>query len=269
PEYYPTRSERRILERHAGEIVRTSGASELVELGSGAATKTRLLLDAMADQGCLDLYVPFDVSEAMVAEVARGFTTLYPGLRVHGLVGDFLAHLGEIPAGGRRLAAFLGGTIGNLRPPEAAAFLERLAARLDPGDWFLLGTDLIKDPAVIEAAYNDSAGVTAEFNRNILRVLNRVAGGDFDPEGFRHRAFYDRELHRIEMRLVAERAHRVRLEELALELELAAGEELLTEVSVKYDRAGARELLAEAGFELTGWYTDPDGLFGLSLARRL
>lgn len=268
PEYYPTRSERRILERHAGEIVRESGASELVELGSGAATKTRLLLDAMAEQDRLDLYVPFDVSEAMVAQVARRYTELYPGLRVHGVVGDFLVHLGEIPAGGRRLAAFLGGTIGNLEPPEAGAFLGRLAASLDPGDSLLLGTDLIKDPAVIEAAYNDAAGVTAEFNRNILRVLNRVAGGDFDPEAFRHRAFYHRELHRIEMRLVAERDQRVRLEELALELELAAGEELLTEVSVKYDRAGTRELLAEAGFELTGWYTDPDGLFGLSLARR-
>lgn len=269
PEYYPARSERRILERHAGEIVRSSGASELVELGSGAATKTRLLLDAMAGQDRLDLYVPFDVSEAMVAEVAQRFTELYPGLRVHGLVGDFLAHLGEIPAGGRRLAAFLGGTIGNLEPVEAGAFLGRLATSLDPGDALLLGTDLIKDPARLEAAYNDAAGVTAEFNRNILRVVNRVAGGDFDPEAFRHRAFYDRELHRIEMRLVAERSQRVRLEELDLELSLGPGEELLTEVSVKYDRTGARELLASGGFELSGWYTDPDGLFGLSLARRL
>lgn len=269
PEYYPTRTERSILERHAGEIVRASGASELVELGSGAATKTRLLLDAMAVEGRLELYVPFDVSEAMVAEVARRLTRTYPRLRVHGLVGDFLVHLGEIPAGGRRLAAFLGGTIGNLEPPAARAFLGRLAASLDPGDSLLLGTDLIKDPSVIEAAYNDAAGVTAEFNRNVLRVVNRVAEGDFEPDAFRHRAFYHRELHRIEMRLVAERAQRVCLEELGLELELAAGEELLTEVSVKYDRAGARELLAASGFEPTGWYADPDGLFGLSLARRV
>jgi L-histidine N-alpha-methyltransferase len=145
----------------------------------------------MAEAGSLDPYVPFDISGEMVARVARRFAELYPGLRVHGLVGDFLAHLGEIPAGGRRLAAFLGGTIGNFQPAEAAAFLARLAASFDPGDSLLLGTDLVKDPATLEAAYDDAAEVTAEFNRNILRVVNRLAGGDFDPDAFRHRAFYD------------------------------------------------------------------------------
>lgn len=269
PEYYPTRAERAILERHAGEIVRASGCSELVELGSGAATKTRLLLDAMAEAGTLELYVPFDVSEEMVARVARELTEHYPGLRVHGVVGDFMTHLGKIPEGGCRLAAFLGGTIGNLQPEDARAFLARLARRLDPGDGLLLGTDLIKDPAVIEAAYDDAAGVTAEFNKNILRVVNRLTGGDFDPDSFRHRAFYDRERHRIEMRLVAERAQQVRLPALDLTLELREGEEILTEISTKYDRPKVETLLERAGFELERWYTDPDGLFALSLARRV
>lgn len=269
PEYYPTRAERAILERHAEEIVRVSGASELVELGPGAATKTRLLLDAMAEAGSLELYVPFDVSGEMVARVARELAEHYPGLRVHGVVGDFMTHLGKIPEGGRRLAAFLGGTIGNLQPDAARAFLARLARRLDPGDALLLGTDLIKDPAVIEAAYDDPAGVTAEFNRNILRVLNRLTEGDFDPEAFRHRAFYDPEHHRIEMRLVSTRPQSVRLPGLDLTLELAEGEEILTEISTKYDRPKVEALLERAGFEPGRWYTDPDGLFALSLARRV
>ncbi|HEX6199477.1 MAG TPA: L-histidine N(alpha)-methyltransferase [Thermoanaerobaculia bacterium] len=269
PEYYPTRAERAILERHAGEIVRASGCSELVELGPGAATKTRLLLDAMAEAGTLELYVPFDVSEEMVARVARRFTELYPGLRVHGVVGDFMAHLGKVPEGGCRLAAFLGGTIGNLLPEDARAFLARLARRLDPGDGLLLGTDLIKDPAVLEVAYDDAAGVTAEFNRNILRVVNRLTGGDFDPRAFRHRAFYDEALHRIEMRLVAERPQEVHLPALDLALELREGEEILTEISTKYDREKVEALLERTGFELERWYTDPDHLFALSLARRV
>lgn len=269
PEYYPTRAERAILERHAGEIVRASGCSELVELGPGAATKTRLLLDAMEEAGSLDLYVPFDVSEEMVARVARQFADHYPGLRVHGVVGDFMTHLGKVPEGGCRLAAFLGGTIGNLLPEDAQAFLARLARRLDPGDGLLLGTDLIKDPAVIEAAYDDPAGVTAEFNRNILRVVNRLTGGDFDPEAFRHRAFYDTDRQRIEMRLVSERPQEVHLPGLGLTLGIREGEEILTEISTKYDREKVAALLERTGFELERWYTDPDGLFALSLARRV
>jgi L-histidine N-alpha-methyltransferase len=269
PEYYPTRAERAILERHAGEIVRASGCSELVELGSGAATKTRLLLDAMAEAGTLELYVPFDVSEEMVARVARELAEHYPGLRVHGVVGDFMAHLGKVPEGGCRLAAFLGGTIGNLLPEDARAFLARLARRLDPGDGLLLGTDLIKDPAVIEAAYDDAAGVTAEFNRNILRVVNRLTGGDFDPQAFRHRAFYDEALHRIEMRLVAERPQEVHLPALDLTLDIQEGEEILTEISTKYDREKVEALLQRSGFQPERWSTDPDHLFALSLARRV
>jgi L-histidine N-alpha-methyltransferase len=269
PEYYPTRAERAILERHAGEIVRASGCSELVELGPGAATKTRLLLDAMAEAGTLELYVPFDVSEEMVARVARELAEHYPGLRVHGVVGDFMAHLGKVPEGGCRLAAFLGGTIGNLLPEDARAFLARLARRLDPGDGLLLGTDLIKDEAVLEAAYDDAAGVTAEFNRNILQVVNRLTGGDFDPQAFRHRAFYDQERHRIEMRLVAERPQEVRLPALDLTLDIQEGEEILTEISTKYDREKVEALLQRTGFQLERWYTDPQDLFALSLARRV
>jgi len=269
PEYYPTRTERSILEYRADDIVRASGASELVELGSGAATKTRILLDAMEEAGTLDLYVPFDVSEAMVARVARELADLYPTLHVHGVVGDFLSHLGEIPEGGQRLAAFLGGTLGNLAPAEARAFLRQVSASLDPGDSFLLGTDLVKDPAVIEAAYNDSAGVTAEFNRNILRVVNDLTGGDFDPGGFEHRAFYDPEHAWIEMRLVSLREQAVRLPGLDLAFTLARGEEILTEISAKFDRPRVEALLAETGFALTAWYMDPHELFALSLARRV
>lgn len=269
PEYYPTRTERAILEYRAAEIVRASGASELVELGSGAATKTRILLDAMEEAGTLELYVPFDVSEVMVARVAGELTRDYPTLRVHGVVGDFLAHLGEIPEGGRRLAAFLGGTLGNLTPEESREFLGQVSASLDPGDSFLLGTDLVKDPAVIEAAYNDAAGVTAEFNRNILRVVNDLTGGDFDPDAFEHRAFYDRERAWIEMRLVSSREQAVRLPALDLAFTLAAGEEILTEISAKFDRERLATLLGETGFELVAWYTDPRELFALSLARRV
>lgn len=272
PEYYPTRTERGILERRAGEIARRSGASDLVELGSGAATKTRILLDAMDEEGTLEAYVPFDVSEAMVRRVARQLAAAYPRLRVHGVVGDFLAHLGEVPRppdGGRRLAIFLGGTIGNLTPEQSKEFLAQVSESLDPGDFLLLGTDLVKDPAVIEAAYNDSAGVTAEFNRNALSVVNRLTGGDFDPAGFRHRAFYDPEHHRVEMRLVSTREQTVTLPELDLALDFAPGEEILTEISTKFDRPRVAAMLADAGFELTDWLTDDDELFALSLARKI
>ena len=272
PEYYPTRTERGILERRAGEIARRSGASELVELGSGAATKTRILLDAMDEAGTLEVYVPFDVSEAMVRRVARELAEDYPRLRVHGVVADFLSHLGEVPRlheGGRRLALFLGGTIGNLTPEQSKEFLRQVSASLDRGDFLLLGTDLVKDPAVIEAAYDDSAGVTAAFNLNALSVVNRLTGGDFDPAGFRHRAFYDTERHRIEMRLVSTREQTVTLPELDLALDFAPGDEILTEISTKFDRPRVEAMLAEAGFELIDWLTDPDELFALSLARKI
>ncbi len=269
PEYYPTRTERALLESHATEIVEESGAEELVELGSGAATKTELLLDAMEAAGRLRLYVPFDVSHTMVEQVAHRLAERYPELEVHGLVGDFLGHLGKVPVGGRRLAALLGGTIGNLYPGQARRFLTGVAESLAPGDCFLLGTDLIKPVAVLEAAYNDARGVTAEFNRNILRVVNRLTEGDFDPEAFRHRAFFNVQDHRIEMRLVSARDQTVHLPALELEIEIAAEEEILTEISTKFDRPKAETLLAASGFELVHWYTDAENRFALSLSRRV
>ena len=268
PEYYQTRTEGALLAAVADRIVAASRAEELVEIGSGAATKTRILLDAMERAGTLRLYVPLDVSEGTVRRVAEELIAEYPGLEVHGIVADFMTHLNRLPEGGRRLVIFLGGTIGNLRPQEARDFLAQLHRETAPGDFFLLGVDLIKPVERLEAAYNDSAGVTAEFNRNILSVVSRRFGGDFDPRAFRHRAFYDRENDWIEMRLVSERAQRVRLSGLGLEIEIAKGEEILTEISAKYDRKKAESLLEGAGFEPVEWYTDPEGLFGLALSRR-
>ena len=272
PEYYPTRTERAILERVAPEVARTTGAAELVELGSGSATKTRLLLDALHAQGTLRLYVPVDVNEASLARVGDELVRDYPGLRVHGVAADFLGPLAPLPVlddeGERRLAIFLGGTLGNLRPAdEAPAFLARLRAALAPGDWFLLGVDLVKDVATLEAAYDDAPGVTAEFNRNVLRVVNRLLRADFDPARFRHRAFYDRERDWIEMRLVAECAQTVRLGSSGETLHLLDGEEIRTEISAKYTRERAEALLRETGFAPRQWHTDEREWFGVALAR--
>ncbi|MEM1245060.1 MAG: L-histidine N(alpha)-methyltransferase [Acidobacteriota bacterium] len=270
PEYYQTRTERALLEEHAAAIIEAAQAEELVELGSGAATKTRVLLSAMQDAGLLRLFVPFDVSEGILRRTAEELTEEYPGLEVRGVVGNFLEHLGELPDGHRRLVAFLGGTVGNLRPEtQAPQFMESLADVMSPGDLLLIGTDRIKDPAIIEAAYNDSAGVTAQFNLNALNVVNREFDANFVPEQFAHRAFYCPENRWIEMRLVSQRAQTVRVGALDIELELAAGEEILTEISAKYDQARLESLLGQSGFELLEWRTDEKGLFALSLARRV
>jgi L-histidine N-alpha-methyltransferase len=271
PEYYQTRTERALLTAIADRVIAVTRAEELVEIGAGAATKTRVLLDAMRRAGTLQLYVPFDVAEGTTRRVAEELMEEYPGLAVHGVVGDFMAHLEAIPDGtgdDRRLVIFLGGTIGNLLPAQAEAFLRQLYQALAPGDFFLLGVDLVKPVERLEAAYNDAAGVTAEFNRNILRVVNRMTGGDFDPSAFRHQAFYDRERNWIEMRLVAESPQRVHLPALGLELDFDEGEEILTEISAKYDRRRAEALLAATGFEPREWYTDPESLFALSLSQR-
>ena len=268
PEYYQTRTEAALLRECADDIVATSGAEELVELGSGAATKTRILLDAMDRAGQLLLYVPMDVAESFVRRSAEELAVEYPDLQVHGVVGDFLLHLEEIPEGGQRLVIFLGGTVGNLTPGDARAFLTAVHREMSPGDCLLLGTDRIKEVARVEAAYNDSQGVTAEFNLNILDVVNRLADGDFDPSKLRHRAFYDEEQHRIEMRLVATEPQRVHLPRIGLDFDLAEGEELQTEISTKYDRRRAEELLTDCGFEVVKWYTDDEDLFALTLARR-
>jgi L-histidine N-alpha-methyltransferase len=266
PEYYPTRAERAVLVRHAPGIARLTGAKVLIELGSGSSEKTRLLLDALRGHGSLGGFVPLDVSEPALREAVRSLSADYPGLDVYGVVGDFTRHLGHLPAGGPRLVAFLGGTIGNLLPDQRARFFSDLRGVLAPGEWLLLGADLVKDPAVLVRAYDDAAGVTAEFNRNVLHVLNRELGADFDPEAFEHVALWDPDHEWIEMRLRACRAMRVRLPALDLTVEFAAGEELLTEVSAKFRREGVRAELTAAGFALRRWWTDPQGRFSLSLA---
>jgi len=268
PEYYQTRTERSILGRGADDIIARTGARELVELGSGAATKTRVLLDAMARAGQLERYVPFDVNESIVRRTAEELTWDYPGLEVRGVVGDFMEHLHHIPDGKRRLLIFLGGTIGNLEPQECREFLARVAAGIVPGDCFLLGVDLIKGRNRLHAAYNDSRGVTAEFNRNILRVVNGITGGDFDPAAFEHVAFYNEKLHRIEMWLRSARDQVVDLAALSLLVPLREGEEIHTEISTKFDRPMTEAMLAEAGLAPEAWYSDPEDLFALALARK-
>jgi L-histidine Nalpha-methyltransferase len=269
PEYYPTRAERSILEARAAEIASVTGAAELVELGSGTAAKTRILLRAMAEAGTLRRYVPLDVTESMVRACAASLVEELPGLAVHGIVGDFERHLGAVPPpdAGPRVVAFLGGTIGNFPPGSRRRFLRSVAKLLRPGlDHLLLGTDLVKDPAVLEAAYDDGAGVTAEFNRNVLRVLNRELGADFDVEAFDHVAFYDREHEWVEMRLRAQRRMAVRVEALGLDLAFAAREELRTEISAKFTPARLRADLAAAGLRLREVLTDDEGRFALSLS---
>jgi L-histidine N-alpha-methyltransferase len=267
PEYYPTRTEREILEATAEEIVSRTRAAELVELGSGVPTKTLLLLDAMRDAGTLDRYVPFDVSENVLLASAERLVEQYPGLRVFGVLGDFERHLDALPAAeGPRIIAFLGGTIGNFPPGSRRKFLRGLARALRPQDRLLLGTDLVKDPAVLEAAYNDTAGVTAAFNRNMLAVINRELDGEFDLDAFEHVAFYDREQEWIEMRLRALEPMVVNVRGLDLAVHFANREEMRTEISAKFTRERLRADLAAAGLRLHALITDEDGLFALSLS---
>jgi L-histidine N-alpha-methyltransferase len=270
PEYYPSRTERRILEQRSPEIVRSTGAGELVELGSGSAEKARILLDAMSAAGTLQRYVPFDVSEQVVREAAGQLVEEYDGLRIHGVIGDFERHLEMVPPpnGTPRLVALLGGTIGNFPPGTRRGLLRSIGALLGPRDRILLGTDLVKDPSVIEAAYDDSQGVTAEFNRNLLHVLNRDLDADFVPEAFDHVAFFDRRHEWVEMRLRARRPCSVLIADLGLRVEFAAGEELRTEISAKFTRARVEADFAAAGLELEQWYTDDEQLFALSVGRR-
>jgi L-histidine N-alpha-methyltransferase len=266
PEYYPTRCEREILNRRAPEIV--SGAAELVELGSGTASKTRALLYAMAGAGTLRRYVPFDVDGTMVEACESELVGLYPGLDVHGVVGDFERDLHRIPDGDERLFAFLGGTIGNLYPSERVAFLSGVGDLMCPGDRLAVGTDLVKDRSILEAAYNDSQGVTAEFNRNVLRVLNESLDANFQPETFEHVAFFDEANSWIEMRLRANGAQRVHIAGADLEVTFADGEEVRTEVSAKFTRDAVEAELREAGLRLERFFTDGGGLFGLAVAAR-
>jgi L-histidine N-alpha-methyltransferase len=268
PEYYPTRAERAILEEAADELADLTSAAELVELGSGTAAKTRVLLDALQAAGTLRRYIPVDVTESMVRDCAEQLTSEYPGLRVHGVIGDFERHLELVPpASGPRIVAFLGGTIGNFPPGSRRRFLRKIARMLGPEDYLLMGTDLVKDPRVLEAAYDDAEGVTAEFNRNVLRVLNRELQADFDPDDFDHVAIFDPEHEWIEMRLRARREHTTVVRGLDLPVHFDAGEELRTEISAKFTPERLEGDLSAAGLELVRWLTDPDALFALTLSR--
>jgi L-histidine N-alpha-methyltransferase len=251
PEYYPTRAERKILTDQAAAIVAAADPQCLIELGSGAASKTRALLGAMRDAGSLHTYVPVDISEEITRRTAAELIEEYPGLRVHGVICDFEADLERLPAWGqRRMIAFLGGTIGNFAPRQRSAFLARIASMLGPADTLLLGTDLVKDHDRLEAAYNDSAGVTARFNKNVLTVLNRELGADFDLDSFEHHAFYDSENERIDIRLRSLADQSVSVPELAMEIGFDAGEEMRTELSCKFTPESIEAAYAEVGLEM-------------------
>ncbi len=266
PEYYPSRCEREILNRRSPELTR--GYEELVELGSGVASKTRALLYAMAGAGTLRRYVPFDVDESVISSCVEELEEAYPGLAVHGVVGDFESDLGLIPTGEERLFALLGGTIGNLHPPQRASFLTRVTELMGPSDGLLVGTDLVKDSSTLVAAYDDSQGVTAEFNRNVLRVLNSELGADFRPERFEHVAAFDEENSWIEMRLRSIGAQHVRVPGAGIEVDFADGEEMRTEISTKFTREGVEGELRDAGLVLRAFLTDDAELYGLAVASK-
>ncbi|MFE7568327.1 L-histidine N(alpha)-methyltransferase [Streptomyces sp. NPDC057539] len=263
PEYYPTRAEREILLARAPEIAAATGARTLVELGSGSSEKTRHLLAALTG---LHSYVPVDVSESALTGAAESLLAEHPGLQVHALIADFTEGLALPGTPGPRLVAFLGGTIGNLLPAERTSFLASVRGLLAPGDALLLGTDLVKDESVLVRAYDDAAGVTAAFNKNVLTVINRELGADFDPRDFDHVALWDAQDEWIEMRLRARRDLTAKVPELDLVVHFAAGEEVRTEVSAKFRQERVRAELAGAGMELTHWWTDEEGRFALSLA---
>jgi L-histidine Nalpha-methyltransferase len=268
-EYYPTRAEWAILAQAAGQIAAASRAHTLAELGAGTAAKARrLLLPALRQAGTLRRYVPVDVSQAALAEAVAALHAEYPRLAVPAVLSDVDHYLGLPGArpGQPRLVAFLGGTIGNLLPAQRARFLARIRASLRDGDTLLLGTDLVKDPGLLLAAYDDPAGITAAFNKNILTVLNRELGAGFDPDAFDHVALWDPRREWIEMRLRSVCAQTVHLPAIGLAVRFAEGEELRTEVSAKFRREGIAKELAEAGFELRSWWTDPDGLYAVSLS---
>ena len=266
PEYYPTRTERAILAERVSTIARLTGAETLIELGSGTSEKTRLLLRALRDEGTLTRFVPFDVDPAILEEASAAVAGEFPGLVVAPVVGDFESHLDLLPSGPRRLLAFLGSTIGNLDPGQRATFLRDVRRTLGPGDSFLLGTDLVKPAARLVPAYDDALGVTAEFNKNVLTVINRELGADFDPEAFEHVALWDAENEWVEMRLRAVCAQRVTVEALGVVADFEEGEEMRTEISTKFRREGIAAELAAAGLRLTDWWTDPAGDFALSLS---
>jgi L-histidine N-alpha-methyltransferase len=268
PEYYPTRAEAQILRARSAEIAAASGADTLVEIGSGTSEKTRMLLDALRDSGALRRFIPFDVDASVLQAAGSAIGHEYPGIEIDAVCGDFEEHLGKIPRVGRRLVVFLGSTIGNLTPGPRTEFLSTLAETLQPGDSLLLGTDLVKDTDRLVRAYDDSAGVTAQFNRNVLAVVNRELDADFDLGAFEHVAKWNPAEERIEMWLRASTAQHVRISALDLSVDFAEGEEMLTEVSCKFRPEGVQAELAAAGLRRTHWWTDPAGDFGLSLSTK-
>jgi L-histidine N-alpha-methyltransferase len=267
PEYYQTRTEQALLEGVAEDIVGALAPSHIVELGSGAARKTRVLLDALGKTRRGVHFVPLDVSESMLRASAEKLLGNYPWLHVHGIVGDYDRHLAHIPGGERRLFVFLGGTIGNFERDAAVAFLQRLSACMTPDDQLLLGFDLVKSERVLHAAYNDAQGITAAFNKNVLSVLNRELGADFDLDRFSHVAFYDAAASQIEMHLESQCAQRVRVAQLDLDVAFAAGERMRTEISRKFTRASVLDLLERSGQELVSWLSSPNDYFALALSR--
>jgi L-histidine N-alpha-methyltransferase len=266
PEYYPTRTERSILVTRAAQIAAVTRAETLIELGSGTSEKTWLLLHALRAAGTLRRFVPFDVDPAVLKDASAAVAGEFPGLLVAPVVGDFERHLGELPRYRHRLLAFLGSTIGNLDPRQRAEFLAAVRRTLAPGDGFLLGTDLVKSPERLVAAYDDAAGVTAAFNKNLLSVLNRDLGADFQLDGFDHVAVWDAEREWIEMRLRSREDQAVHVSTLDLQVHFARGEQMRTEISAKFRRATVERELTAAGLRLTGWWTDPAGDFALSLS---
>lgn len=266
PEYYPTRTEEAILEARGADIVDTAGATALVELGSGSSQKTEHLLRPLLASMGEALYVPIDFSESAVRDSSVRLIGDYPGLSVHGVIGDFEKHLGGLPDADARLFAFLGGTIGNFTPDEMLFFLKRLAFLAEPRDSLLVGIDLVKDKDELEAAYNDAAGVTAEFNKNVLASINRSLAGNFDLEAWEHVAFFDEENQWIEMRLRASRDQVVHIAAIDVTLDFVAGEEIRTEISRKFTRGGFTAAVEKAGLEMKEWYTDRDERFALALA---
>jgi len=266
PEYYPTRAERALLEAHALTIAAMSRADTLVELGAGACDKTRVLLTTLQRAGALSRYVPFDVSDEFLRRAATTLSEEFATLDIHLVIGDFHHHLAEIPSEGRRMVAFLGGTIGNLNPSQRARFLFDLNCTMSSDDSLLLGTDLVKDRNRLVAAYDDAAGVTADFNRNVLHVLNRQLGADFDPERFLHVALWNEDEQWIEMRLRATEALEVSLAGAGIIVRFEEGEDLLTEISAKFTPERVERELTDAGFVIEGMWGADDGEFLLSLA---
>jgi len=267
PEYYQTRTELKILKRISGKLAKKYQPTTLIEYGAGAATKTRFLLDAMEREGNLNCYVPIDVSGSFLRSVAGELADTYPNAKIHGLVGDFLLPITLPFPQENRLIAFLGSTIGNLTDNEADKFLHLITGQMNENDYFLLGTDLVKETAVLEKAYNDDTGITADFNKNILRIINNRLSGEFSLEKFDHHAFYNELEGQIEMHLVAREDHQVFVNDLDLQVDFRKGETIRTEISCKYTRDRVQRILMNAGLELVDWITDSQDYFGLSVSR--